>query len=82
MARQLRVEYSGAIYHVLNRGDRRWREAALATRAKGDAQKAKLAVRLRQETMMTAAWIAERLQMGSVANLHRRLSQWRKAETR
>jgi len=23
MARKLRVEYSGAIYHVLNRGDRR-----------------------------------------------------------
>ena len=23
MARQLRVEYPGAIYHVLNRGDRR-----------------------------------------------------------
>jgi REP element-mobilizing transposase RayT len=23
MARKLRVEYSGAIYHVMNRGDRR-----------------------------------------------------------
>ena len=61
---------------------RRWTEATLATRAKGDAQKVKLAVRLRQETMMTAAWIAERLKMGSVANFHLRLSQWRKSKTR
>jgi len=41
-----------------------WREAELARRAKGDAGKVALARRLRRETTMTLAWIADRLQMG------------------
>ncbi len=44
---------------------RRWKEASLGQRAKGDPEKVKIAMRLRKETLMTVAWIAERLQMGS-----------------
>ena len=40
---------------------RRWNEAALRTRPKGDPAKVALAARLRAETTMTVGWIAERL---------------------
>ncbi len=40
-------------------------EAKLAARTKGDAEKDTLAARLRRETTMTRAWIAQRLTMGS-----------------
>ncbi len=49
-----------------------WEEAELALRRKGDKGKVRAARRLRQETAMTLAWIAHRLQMGSwtyVSNL-------------
>jgi len=49
-----------------------WKEAELSQRAKGDRGKVALARRLRAETTMTLAWIADRLQMGSwtyVSNL-------------
>ncbi len=44
-----------------------WTEQELALRAKGDAQKRELAVRLREETPMTRQWIAQRLAMGSAS---------------
>jgi len=44
---------------------RRWKEAVLGQSAKGDPEKVKLAMRLRKETLMTVAWIAERLQMAA-----------------
>jgi putative transposase len=44
---------------------RKWTEADLRARAKGDAGKVKIARRLRAETVMTVAWIAERLHLGS-----------------
>jgi hypothetical protein len=44
---------------------RRWTEATLRTRRKGDREKVKIAARLRHETIMTLKWIAQRLQMGS-----------------
>ena len=44
-----------------------WTEAELAARANGDARKAALAARLRRETPMTRAWIAQRLAMGSAS---------------
>ncbi|MGA2556471.1 MAG: transposase [Verrucomicrobiota bacterium] len=53
---------------------RRWTAAELEQRRKGDAQKIKIARRLRQETTMTLSWIGKRLNMGvagSVANLLR-----------
>jgi hypothetical protein len=44
---------------------RRWREADVEQRAKGDAGKVAFAARLRSETAVTVKWIAERLQMGA-----------------
>jgi REP element-mobilizing transposase RayT len=52
----------------------RWTEAELARRGKGDPGKVGIARQLRQETTMTLAWIARRLQMGvwtHVSNLLR-----------
>jgi REP element-mobilizing transposase RayT len=57
---------------------RQWTQADLALRAKGDIEKVKMAQRLRQETLVTLGWIAERLQMGSVAYVNNRLYLWRK----
>jgi hypothetical protein len=44
---------------------RRWAEATLTSRRKGDSEKVKIAARLRRETVMTLKWIARRLHMGS-----------------
>ena len=54
---------------------RRWTARDLAQRRKGDAQKLKIARRLRRETTATLQWIANALYMGaagSLANLLRR----------
>lgn len=42
-----------------------WTEEDLAARRKGDPAKVKLAARVRAETTVPLAWIAERLAMGS-----------------
>jgi hypothetical protein len=90
MARKLRVEYTSAIDHVMNSGDRRKRiiakelkrgrgqEADLKTRSKGDPVKLALAARLRTETTMTVGWIAERLAMGTRGYLNHLLYRRRK----
>ncbi len=44
---------------------RDWTEAELERRRKGDAQKVRIAARLRRESIMTLKWIADRLRMGS-----------------
>jgi len=49
---------------------RHWTTETLGKLAKGDAQKVKIAARLRRETLVTVAWIAQRLCMGSVANVN------------
>ena len=59
---------------------RQWTEATLTKRNKGDLEKLKMAVRLRHETLVTVAWIAKRLQMGSVANVNTLLYQWRQGK--
>lgn len=46
-----------------------WREAELAQRRKGDAEKVRMALRLRNETTMTLTWIAHKLQMGTKTHL-------------
>ena len=84
MSRKLGIQYPGAIYHVMNRGDRReaifqddedrlgWPEDELRRRAKGYCGKVRMARRLRQETTLSLKWIAQRLQIGSwsyVSNL-------------
>ena len=48
---------------------RRWTEATLRDRRKGDGEKVAIARRLRGETTMTLAWIAGRLQMGTKTHL-------------
>jgi hypothetical protein len=45
-------------------GKVKWQEADLAARRKGDPGKVRIARRLRAETTMTLAWIAQRLRMG------------------
>ena len=47
----------------------RWREIDLASRAKRDPVKVKIARRLRAETPMSRKWIAARLKMGSASYL-------------
>jgi hypothetical protein len=49
-----------------------WTEKELGRRPKGDKEKVKIDLRLRQETTVTVGWIAGRLKMGSrgaVSNL-------------
>jgi REP element-mobilizing transposase RayT len=48
---------------------RRWTESDLQERRKRDAEKVKIALRLRRESIMTLKWIAQRLQMGSWTNV-------------
>ena len=46
-----------------------WTKEHLLKQRKGDVAKARLAQRLRSETTMTLAWIAERLVMGSASTV-------------
>jgi putative transposase len=55
----------------------RWMAETLEELAKGHPEKVKIAARLRQETLVTVAWIAARLRMGSVANVNTLLYHWR-----
>ena len=59
---------------------RGWTESTLVERRKGEAEKVKLALRLRRETLVTVAWIAQRLNMGSVANVNTLLYHWRQGK--
>jgi len=54
---------------------RRWDEGELSRRPKGDAAKARIARRLRQETTVTYEWIARRLKMGGVSTVKRSLRE-------
>lgn len=53
-----------------------WEEKELEERRKGDPAKVRVAARLRRETTMTLAWIAERLRMGTPGHLAH-LLYWR-----
>ena len=57
---------------------RRWREEDLGRRSKGDVVKVALARRLREETVMTVKWIAQRLQMGAPGYVNHLLYRQRK----
>jgi len=57
-----------------------WKEADLEARRKGDREKLKLAVRLREETTVTVKWIADRLRMGTWTHLNH-LLYWHRRET-
>ena len=56
-----------------------WGQRELSSRPKGDPAKLEVAVRLRLETTMTLAWIAEQLQMGTKTHLGH-LLYWRGRE--
>ncbi len=58
---------------------RRWPEAELRTRPKGDAAKVAMAARLRAETTQTVGWIAARLGMGTRGHLNQLLYRLRKS---
>jgi REP element-mobilizing transposase RayT len=61
---------------------RRWTEEMLQERKKGDIEKVKIAMRLRTQTLVTVAWIAKRLRMGSVANVNTLLYHFRRNKCR
>jgi len=56
-----------------------WSGDQLQLRRKGDPQKVRIAVRLRRETTMTLAWIAEQLQMGAPSHLACLLYRYKKS---
>jgi putative transposase len=56
-----------------------WKEADLEIRRKGDREKLKLALRLREETTVTVKWIAERLRMGTWTHVNH-LLYWHRRE--
>jgi len=58
---------------------RKWDEKTLVARRKGDTGKVVIAQRLRRETTVTLAWIAERLQMGTRTHLAH-LLYWKKRD--
>ena len=58
MPRALRIEYPGAVYHVMNRGVRR--EPVFRDEFNRRRQ-VRIARRLRTETSMTMKWIAREL---------------------
>jgi hypothetical protein len=59
---------------------RRWTEAELERRRKGDPEKVVIARRLRQESTMTLKWIAQRLRMGAWTHVSNCLVQRRKQD--
>ena len=58
---------------------RRWQEAGLRTRPRGDAENVALAARLQGETTMTVGKIAERLELGTRGYLNHLLYRQRKS---
>jgi hypothetical protein len=80
MSRKLRIEYPGAMYHVMNRGDQREdifrddqnRQKFLATLGEACVKTEWQVHAYCLITAMNLKWIAERLQMGTwtyVSNL-------------
>jgi len=59
-----------------------WKESDLVARSKGDREKLKLAVRLRDETTVTVKWIADRLRMGTWTHLNHLLYWHRRGISR
>jgi hypothetical protein len=74
MLRTMRVEYPGAICHVMDRGDRR--EDIFVNDVGDDPGKLAMAARVRKETALSMKWIAARLQMGTSKSLKPMLYNW------
>jgi putative transposase len=77
--RQETIEEHAEAMVVAELKRRRWAEAELGRRAKGDAGKVAIAVRLRVESAVTVKWIAARLQMGAPGYVNHLLYQQRKS---
>ena len=86
MARSLRLECPGAVYHVMARGnqgqpifrddrDRRVFLEVLAERPKGAPEKVVLAGWLRERTTVSLRWVAERLGMGHYTRVTQAVSR-------
>ena len=58
-----------------------WTDKTLTARAKGDKEKVRMAERLRRETTMTLAWVAEWLRMGTKTHLSH-LLYWQKRDSK
>ena len=58
---------------------RGWREQELESRPKGDPEEVRIALRLRRETTMTLAWIAQALRLGTKTYLSD-LRYWQRKE--
>ena len=71
MARKLRLEFPGACYHVISRGN--YRADVFAT----EGAKVAIALRLKETTQAGNRWLTERLHMGRPeavsAHVHRLL---------
>ena len=65
MARQRRVEFDGALYHVMARGDRR--DPIVLT----DDDKVMLAELIASQTSVPLDWLCENLDMGSRSHCSR-----------
>jgi hypothetical protein len=74
MPRQLRIEYPGAMYHVMSRGNRRQeiflddvdrQDFSKPLRRKHDPAKLEIAARLYRETTLSVKQIAPRLHLGT-----------------
>ena len=70
MPRQVRIEYPGAIYHGMARGNRREAivldDEDLESLRKNDWRKRVIGRAVRRNTTVPAAWISEQLRMGNV----------------
>jgi hypothetical protein len=73
LARQLRIQYEGAIYHLMSRGDRR--EEIFRDDVDRKRFLESLARARRSETTMSLKWIARRLEMGSWTHVSNLLCQ-------
>jgi hypothetical protein len=67
VARKLRLEYAGACYHVINRGN--YRRNALAPKGAAEAMKA--------GTDVSNGWLCERLGMGTPASVSQFVRRFR-----
>ena len=86
MARKPRIQYPGALYHILSRGNyrkdlvARWLRKHRKTQKHIDQDKKSanwkitLARELRKQTSATNPWIAQRLNMGDPSNVSRHVN--------
>ena len=73
MARLLRLESEGRIYHVLNRGNYR---SDLATSGKSADWKIAIAAALKARTTVTNRWLATTLHLGNLYEVSRKVAVW------